>query len=145
MCGSLAKGAWPARGATVAGFGHGLRDVASDRTGIRMVRIRERDCDRAEGGHIGGRGLRAVPSVDADAIQPARERRMSKKEVDTRVKSDREKAHAEMLEAALARPGLREVMRVYQGWQDKDRGLDAYRAATKRSDRVTTTDHSNPC
>ena len=68
---------------------------------------------------------------------------MSKKEVDTRVQSEREKAHAEMLEAALARPGIREVMQVYQGWQEKDRGLDAYRAATKRPEQVTTTNHSN--
>ena len=70
---------------------------------------------------------------------------MSKKEVDTRGESDREKAHAEMLEAALARPGIREVMQVYQNWQEKDRWLDPYRAATKRSERVTTTDRSNPC
>ena len=69
---------------------------------------------------------------------------MSKKEVDTRVESDREKAHAKMLEEALARPGIREVMQVYQNWQEKDRELDAYRAATKRPERVTTTDRSNP-
>ena len=68
---------------------------------------------------------------------------MSKKELDTRVKSEREKEHAEMLEAALARPGVREAMQVYQGWQVRDRGLDAYRAATKKPEQVTTTNHSN--
>ena len=36
-----------------------------------------------------------------------------------------------MLEAALARPGVREVMEVYQNWQKADSGLDAYRAAQK--------------
>ena len=48
----------------------------------------------------------------------------------TRRRSDsrREREHAEMLEAALARPGVREVMDVYRGWQEKDRGLDAYRS-----------------
>lgn len=45
--------------------------------------------------------------------------------------SRRERAHAAMLKAALARPGVREVMEVYRGWQEKDRGLDAYRSATK--------------
>ena len=56
--------------------------------------------------------------------------------------SRREQEHAEMLEAALARPGVREVMDVYRGWQEKDRGLDAYRSATKTPGRVTTTNSS---
>ena len=45
--------------------------------------------------------------------------------------SRRVREHAEILEAALARPGVREVMDVYRGWQEKDRGLDEYHAATK--------------
>ena len=45
-----------------------------------------------------------------------------------------------MLDAALAPPGVREVMDVYRGWQEKDRGLDAYRSATKSPGRVS---HSN--
>ena len=56
--------------------------------------------------------------------------------------SRRVREHAEMLEAALARPGVREVMDVYRGWQEKDRGLDAYRSATKAPGHVTTTDSS---
>ena len=47
-----------------------------------------------------------------------------------------------MLEATLARPGVREVMDVYRGWQEKDRGLDAYRSATKAPGRVNTTNSS---
>ena len=47
-----------------------------------------------------------------------------------------------MLEAALARPGVREVMDVYRGRQEKDRGLDAYRSATRVPGHVTTTDSS---
>ena len=56
--------------------------------------------------------------------------------------SGREREHGEMLEAALARPGVREVMDVHRGWQEKDRGLDAYRSATKAPGHVTTTDSS---
>ncbi len=48
-----------------------------------------------------------------------------------------------MLREALARPGVREVMKVYGGWQQADRGLDAYRAASRKGGIVTTTDHAN--
>lgn len=69
---------------------------------------------------------------------------MTKKEADRQSGSEREQEHAAMLEAALARPGVREVMQVYGGWREKDRELDAYRAATEAIGRVTTTDRSNP-
>lgn len=48
-----------------------------------------------------------------------------------------------MLEAALARPGVREFMEVYQDWQKADRGLDAYRSATKEPLITTTTDRTS--
>ena len=67
---------------------------------------------------------------------------MTNRETRRRVGSRREREHAEMLEAALARPGVREVMDVYRGWQEKDRGLDAYRSATKATGHVTTTNSS---
>ncbi len=57
--------------------------------------------------------------------------------------SNREKQFAEMLKAALARPGVREAMAVYGVWQEKDRGLLPYRSATKEPARVTTTNSSN--
>ena len=56
--------------------------------------------------------------------------------------SKREQEHAAMLREALARPGVRDVMKVYDGWREKDRGLDAYRAATKTPSRTTTTNHT---
>ena len=65
---------------------------------------------------------------------------MAKQETRKRPDSRRERERAEMLALALARPGVREVMDVYCGWQEKDRGLDAYRSATKAYGRVTTTD-----
>ena len=49
---------------------------------------------------------------------------MANQDTKRRSGSRREREHAEMLEAALARPGIREVMYVYRGWQEKDRGLD---------------------
>ena len=58
------------------------------------------------------------------------------------VTSKREQDHAAMLKEALSRPGVREVMDVYNGWWEKDRGLDAYRAATKTPARTTRTDHT---
>ena len=67
---------------------------------------------------------------------------MSNQDTRRRPDSGRERKHAEMLEAALARPGVREVMDVYRGWQEKDRGLDAYRSVTKMPGRVTTTNTS---
>ena len=67
---------------------------------------------------------------------------MANRETRRRAGSRREREHAEMLEAALARPGVREVMDVYRGWQEKDRGLDAYRSATKAPGHVTTTNSS---
>lgn len=48
-----------------------------------------------------------------------------------------------MLQEALARPGVREVMKVYGGWQQVDKGLDVYRAASRKGRIVTTTDHAN--
>ena len=57
--------------------------------------------------------------------------------------SERARAHAAMLEEALKRPGIPEIMRVYGDWRTADRGLDPYRAATRALSRTTTTDHAN--
>ena len=57
--------------------------------------------------------------------------------------SNREAVHAAMLKEALRRPGVREVMEVYRDWQQADKGLDSYRAATKQPSITTTTDHAN--
>ena len=65
-------------------------------------------------------------------------------EADERSESNLGKRHAEMLEAALARPGIREVMKVYGAWKESDRGLDPYRAATRHPAHGTTTNTSNP-
>jgi hypothetical protein len=63
--------------------------------------------------------------------------------VDARSNSKREREHADMLREALARPGVREVMEVYQNWQKVDQGLTPYRLATKEPQRVTTTNSAN--
>ena len=55
-----------------------------------------------------------------------------------------EQEHATMLEEALKRPGIREVMEVYESWQRADKGLDSYRLATKEAFKVTTTNHTTP-
>ena len=67
---------------------------------------------------------------------------MTNQENERSAGSRRERERARMLEAALARPGIREVMDVYRGWQEKDRGLDSYRSATKVPGRTTTSNSS---
>lgn len=67
---------------------------------------------------------------------------MKKDEAAARAESEREKQHSEMLKSALARPGVREVMEVYQGWREKDQGLDAYRSATKAPEQIKTTNYT---
>ena len=57
--------------------------------------------------------------------------------------SKRAEQHEAMLREALRRPGVREVMEVYDAWQRTDHGLDANRAATKKAVEFTTTDHAN--
>lgn len=67
---------------------------------------------------------------------------MAKTQIEKRSASERAQNHAELLESALARPGIREVMKVYGDWPEKDRGLDTYRSATRKPERITTTDSS---
>lgn len=70
---------------------------------------------------------------------------MAKTQMEKRATSERAQNHTELLEAALARPGVREVMKVYGDWQIKDQGLNVYRLATKKLERITTTDSSRAC
>ena len=53
--------------------------------------------------------------------------------------SKREQEHAAMLKEALSRPGIREVMQVYQAYKRVDKELNPYRFATKRRGKVITT------
>ena len=55
----------------------------------------------------------------------------------------REQTREVLLKDALDRPGIREVMRVYEDWRHLDRGLDPYRAASREPQRIVTTDHAN--
>ena len=68
---------------------------------------------------------------------------MAAKDRSARTDSKRQKNQAEMLEEALARPGVREVMKVYGGWREKERTLDSYRTASRTARRVTTTNRAN--
>ena len=67
---------------------------------------------------------------------------MAKMQTEKRSASERAQKHAELLEAALARPGVHEVMKVYGNWREKDRALDVYRSATRRPERSRTTNSS---
>lgn len=56
--------------------------------------------------------------------------------------SDRQARCAATLEAALRRPGVREMMQVYRNWQQADQGLDAYRTGTTLMPDTTTADRA---
>lgn len=58
--------------------------------------------------------------------------------------SERAREHDRMLEEALARPGVREFIRVYENWRMRDRALDPYRAMTRRRGRIIISDRVNP-
>ena len=58
--------------------------------------------------------------------------------------SARAREHDRMLEDALARPGVREFIRVYESWRTRDRALDPYRAMTRRRGRIIISDRVNP-
>ena len=58
--------------------------------------------------------------------------------------SKREEARAALVAEAIRRPGIREIMDVYENWRHADRGLDPYRAATRWAFELPATDHSNP-
>ncbi len=68
---------------------------------------------------------------------------MNTKRTIQRSSSRREREHTELLKRALARPGVHELMSVYDNWREKDRGMDAYRSATKKPGRTATTNSSN--
>ena len=55
-----------------------------------------------------------------------------------------EQEHEAMLQKALARPGVREVMQAYKTWQELDERLNAYRRATRKAFKITATNHANP-
>lgn len=60
----------------------------------------------------------------------------------TEKQDSRSQSHEEMLKEAQSRPGVREMMEVFGHWQKADKGMDAYREATKKR-IITTTTHTN--
>ena len=58
---------------------------------------------------------------------------MNKQTSKRRSSSRREREHTELLERALARPGIREVMNVYDNWQEKDRGFEQLQSSDEKS------------
>jgi hypothetical protein len=48
-----------------------------------------------------------------------------------------------LLQEALARPGISEVMRVYENWKEQDRAQEPYREAMRDPPVIIATDHVN--
>lgn len=59
-------------------------------------------------------------------------------------KTQREHTYAALVKEAQKRPGIREIMSVYEDWRRVDRGLDPYRMATHEPQLITASDHANP-
>lgn len=55
-----------------------------------------------------------------------------------------EQEYDAMLQKALARPGVREVMQAYKTWRELDGRLSAYRRAARKAFKITATSHANP-
>ena len=53
--------------------------------------------------------------------------------------SKREREHAAMLKEALSRPGICEIMQIYQAYRKVDKKLNSYRLVTTRRGKVVTT------
>lgn len=56
---------------------------------------------------------------------------------------DRTQAQRQLVKDALDRPGIREVMRVYEDWRHLDHDLEPYRTATREPQKITATDRAN--
>lgn len=57
--------------------------------------------------------------------------------------SNLEKEREALLQEALARPGVREVMEVHGSWKEQDDKLNPYRAVTRKLYGITYSDHAN--
>lgn len=68
---------------------------------------------------------------------------MTKKDRDTVQPSERARDYDAMLKAALARPGVREVMEVFGAWQTADLQLQNYRSAATKPEKTATTNSSS--
>lgn len=52
--------------------------------------------------------------------------------------------HSAMLKEAMSRPGVREVMEIYERWRKADSSLDNYRQVTRSSTmKVVVSDRAN--
>lgn len=55
----------------------------------------------------------------------------------------REEDQKKLIEEATNLPGIIEVMKVFQNWQEADMNLEAYRLATDETMLESTTNHAN--
>lgn len=72
---------------------------------------------------------------------PKREATPRRKDAPSGRHSQRQQDCESLIREATARPGIREVMKVYGTWERADRGLDPHRAISRG--RVVTTTRRN--
>ncbi len=68
---------------------------------------------------------------------------MAKKDTRETECSKRKNEYESMLKEAQARPGVYDVMQVYQSWQKLDQGLNPYREVIKDREIIAASDHTN--
>lgn len=65
-----------------------------------------------------------------------------RKEDSSSRRSQRQQDCESLIREASARPGIREVMKVYGAWKRADRSLEPYRAISRNRVTTTTTSHT---
>ena len=67
---------------------------------------------------------------------------MARENTDGESDTTRQEYQERLLKAALARPGVQEVMKVYGGWREKDSAFQEYGSSTTGTGRFTTSNSS---
>lgn len=68
---------------------------------------------------------------------------MTNRSRNSNAKSKREQEYEKLLEEAYSQPGVRDLMQIFENWQDSEKVLGMHRAATSASGRVVNTYTTN--
>ena len=68
---------------------------------------------------------------------------MAKRDNKQGSESVRQREQQSLLKEAFAKPGVRELMKIYGHWQEKDREHNAYRSSTTTYGRVSVASNSS--
>ena len=121
--------------------GRSRHPSGSERSAGRGTRGMGQERTPAGGGTTDGR--MTFPREENILTQRAKEVNPVQEGNDGQRDSDRQRELDAMLEEALARPGVKEMMKVYHNWVNVSRVYESCLQATAPHGRVTTTDRPN--